>query len=224
MSDSNAAVEAAVRRFGDPAELTRELERSVPPIERLLFRRVRVPGLAKRCPWIIGPAKFIKRRPHESPVRHAFRVAAINVTALVLFILASSVWVHAILPQMGSEPPVRMVEFSMVAAAVTVVVGLLTFFFPLLAAGLAALLWDEDRSRRSRRRAALLGALSSVLVLTGGLLLQLMTRGNLNFGDSDLVLLVGFALAAPLGMAWVSRLALLEARREETWGRLRIDT
>ncbi len=224
VNDSDAAVEAAVRRFGDPAELTRELERSVPPIERLLFRRVRVPGLAKRCSWIVGPEKLIKRRPHESPVRHAVRVAAINVTAFGLLILALGVWIHAVRPHMPNGPAARTAEFLVVAAAATVVLGLLTFFFPLLAEGLAVALWDEDRSRRSRRRAALRAVLSSIVVLTAGLLLQVMTRGYLSFGDTDLALLVGFAVAAPLGMAWVSRLALLEARREATWGRLRIDT
>ncbi len=224
VSDSDAAVEAAVRRFGDPAELTRELQHSVPPLERLLFRRIRVAAIAKRCPWIVGPEKLIERRSHESPVRHAGRVAAINVTAFGLLTLGLGVWIHVVRPHVPAEPPPRITEFMVVAAATAVVLALLTFFFPLLAEGLAMALWDEDRSRRSRPRAALRTALSSLVVLTAGLLLQLMTRGYLDFGASDLALLAGFALAAPPAMAWVARLAFLEARREETWGHLRIDT
>src|SRR5262249_11480334 len=55
LGDDRAAVEAAVRRFGDPKEITRDLQASVPFLERTLW--VPVPGSG----WLRAGGRALKK-------------------------------------------------------------------------------------------------------------------------------------------------------------------
>jgi hypothetical protein len=61
--DEQLALAQAVRRFGDPADLTRDLQASVPRLER----------------WLLG---LLHRRPGERGLWHALRLAALFAAAV----------------------------------------------------------------------------------------------------------------------------------------------
>src|SRR5262249_6495820 len=64
LDDEQAAVEQAIRRFGEPAEITQALQSSVPRIERFLF---------VRCAQAFED--HFRRKEGESVVRPAARLA-----------------------------------------------------------------------------------------------------------------------------------------------------
>jgi hypothetical protein len=66
--DEQEALARALRRFGDPAGLSRDLQASVPRLER----------------WEAGLANGFLRRPGESGLRHGARLAALG--AAIMFV------------------------------------------------------------------------------------------------------------------------------------------
>jgi hypothetical protein len=69
LGDREAAQAEAVRRFGDPAAVTAELQASVPLLERVLYTPVPVSALSR----VLAP--LVARRPAESAARFAIRVS-----------------------------------------------------------------------------------------------------------------------------------------------------
>ncbi|OWK34528.1 hypothetical protein [Fimbriiglobus ruber] len=69
--DDTLALRLAVQRFGDPAELTKELQATVPRVERFLMTPL--PG----TDWERRATRWSQPRPDESSLRHAARVAAV---------------------------------------------------------------------------------------------------------------------------------------------------
>src|SRR5688500_11453532 len=67
--DEQAALRAALERFGAPAELTRELQAAVPWLERVLFASV---SGTMRFEHFVGE---VLPRQGEAPLRHALRMA-----------------------------------------------------------------------------------------------------------------------------------------------------
>ncbi len=85
LGDDRLALNRALARFGDPAELTRELQASVPRAERVLFARLgseRFDRRLKAALFGTGPA------PRRDAVLLAGLFAAVTFAALVLLPLA----------------------------------------------------------------------------------------------------------------------------------------
>jgi hypothetical protein len=74
LHNEDQAAAAAVTRFGQPAELTRELQKSVPLVERIFWTRL---------PF----GDWTRRRPGESIERHLWRVARWQIAFVSIFIL-----------------------------------------------------------------------------------------------------------------------------------------
>ncbi len=85
------ALAAALDRFGDPAELTRNLQASVPHLERLLWYQF--PGHT-----------WTERRPTETAVAHIFRIARYAAAWLVIFNVVTIVGVAAIVQFVNRRP------------------------------------------------------------------------------------------------------------------------
>ena len=92
-SDPAAARAEALRRFGDPAALTRELQDSVPALERILHSPL--PALG----WMTAIQRLNARRPGESDSHYAVRSAVwqgvlltIAAVPLVLIRMAGLGW------------------------------------------------------------------------------------------------------------------------------------
>lgn len=81
LGDDALALHQAVRRFGNPAELTRELQATVPAVERVLNAPVIGAGWERRL------GHWFLQRPNESVVRHAARLAA-TVAGFVLIMVS----------------------------------------------------------------------------------------------------------------------------------------
>jgi hypothetical protein len=79
LGDDRLALNQALGRFGDPAELTRELQAAVPRLERVAYARV--PGSA----WADRQRAVFLGATGESALRHAVRLAAMG--AAVVFAL-----------------------------------------------------------------------------------------------------------------------------------------
>ena len=66
--DEDAAIEGACRRFGEPADLTAGLQAGIPWTERVFART----------------DALVRRREHETALRHGFRMAG---TCLLFYVL-----------------------------------------------------------------------------------------------------------------------------------------
>jgi hypothetical protein len=69
LGNEGAAVEEAVRRFGNPKDLTRDLQASVPFYERVLFTPV------AGTKWTAAIDRYMEGKPCESPFRRMARWA-----------------------------------------------------------------------------------------------------------------------------------------------------
>ena len=68
--DERQALARALQRFGDPAGLSRDLQASVPRLER----------------WLGGLANGFLRRPGETELRHGVRLAAFSAAAMFIWL------------------------------------------------------------------------------------------------------------------------------------------
>ena len=86
LGNDAAALTEATRRFGEPAELTQELQATVPAPERFLAKPLTGSG------WELRTARWFLPRPDESAVWHAARLAAVFAGyALALLLLTPAV-------------------------------------------------------------------------------------------------------------------------------------
>jgi hypothetical protein len=218
--DENAALAAAIARFGDPSTLRAELQATVPMIERVLFARLAA-----------GPvvARSATRRPGESVWAHMRRTApwamgfsAIFWIGLVAFIAMVK---HGRLQRANEASLVGLIEFG------AGFVFLLPIFVygPMLVCDRIRLELDNASSlSRSARRAMWLRiagytALNQAIYGGGfGLLLVLINR------------LVSIEVLAPVWIcgimaAWaaaalpMTAIQVVELRRFEEWGSLNVD-
>lgn len=79
LGDAKAAMEAASRRFGDPGELSREFQHSLPMRERWFYLLQRI---------------LPRRGPKESEVRYSARVAAYESAVILVFVGAFITWLY----------------------------------------------------------------------------------------------------------------------------------
>lgn len=82
--DDSVALQSIKKRFGDPAELRKELQDSVPFMERLLF--VRIPFISHLEPFCQG---WLTPRPGETPLDHSFRITGGMVALYSVVICAA---------------------------------------------------------------------------------------------------------------------------------------
>jgi hypothetical protein len=113
--DDAAALPEALRRFGDPAELTKELQDTVPRYERLLCRPL--PG----SDWEWRAVRWFCPRPGEGAVRHAARVAA----AFAGYFLALLLLTAAVMYATGASRPFLEIDVAAVITAHAFVSGML---------------------------------------------------------------------------------------------------
>lgn len=208
LGDDEAAVERAIARLGDPAELTRGLQAVVPLLERWACAPVPWLGLLDALD------RVLRRRPDETPLRHAVRVTTgfVVVIAAAELVLLSAVAKLGVRPRSDSTISLVWAVGSLAVVAVGGVV-LPLFVGPMMRA--------MDGPRRSRRRLALLSASSSLVVIALGFgFAAIVWLGGPGAGSFDrtaaLRLAVG-SLVAPAALIAGAREAILRRRRRDGW-------
>ncbi len=151
LGDDHAAAERAIQRLGDPKELTRSLEASVPWLERLLYSRIPAPQTLEV--W----DRAWTRRNDESAARYATR------TTLWMLMLIAVGEVLGILASTAVQT--RALEWPVILAwstAALVTYGAGAFIFPLLCEGMVrAIMTGPSRWGRPMLY-ALVGALTVI--------------------------------------------------------------
>jgi hypothetical protein len=177
LGDERAAREQAFLRFGNPADLTRELQDSVSFAERVAFVLERWVG------W----------RAPETAARWMFRLA------IQMFLLSAvlSALVSANLKGLDGPGP-NLAARLRLWAAFLVVAHADVFFLGVLYFKMRDALCGGLGMRRSWPRAAGFGGLSALVVLASGLGFTLLGLGGVPVSLELLPLWFPFALLAPL--------------------------
>jgi len=202
LHDPNAAIEEAAQRFGDPSELSRELETALPYHERISY-------------WM---ERWFAWRAPESIVRYSLRLAILSFS-LLLFILG--VVGMGITLRYGWVPEVK--NLCRVFASVLIVVPAAQFLVGVLYYHMRDSMWGVFGSRKSIVRALAFDGLIALIVTCGFAgLIGLATWDGTKAIES--LSICGFAgLAA--AMIWLAT-ALFTGRseiRDTVWAYLNID-
>ncbi len=209
--DEQAAIAQACRRFGQPADLTRELQRSVSRLERA----------------VASIDRWVGQRKHETKLRHASRIVG---TSLLFFTLLSVVTLGGVhvLSVAGIGPSANRVSLEF-ALQVRFIVALGCWFianvavFTLISHAMCRQLEAGLLQPRSWRVASGLCVLAALTVFGTGWGFLLIAP--IDFGIS-LTLLPGWLAVTcltPLGFAVLARLAAIEAVRSRPWSSLILD-
>lgn len=205
--DCERATTSAMKRLGEPRELTPELQATVPWFERWEGR--------------VGVA--LQRRPEESTVRYALR-QSIGMASLVLLMMALLCVVVGMEGAMFVATESRGL-FLLLRLSVTLVVGYFigTFVFVLLGHGIGGII----RSGLNRWRAC---AAAIGLALPGGLVAFLIVGAMFVAITGRPAVLVeefhsiwALLLAAPAVLLWVAIAVNREQRHAAKWTELVID-
>jgi hypothetical protein len=188
LNDSNAALAAAAKRFGDEAELTRELEHALPWHERLSY-------LTER---------FVAYRAPESAARFSFRMAV--HTFLVLFTILSVV-AFSVFLSFGWIENVK--TLARVMAALVVLTPPAQFIVWLTYIKMRDAMWGVFGSRKSMTRALLLDLVIAATMITyilavaaaAGVGLTSLTAGNPWIWFAAVFAIMALALARLSGPA-----------------------
>jgi hypothetical protein len=180
--DEHAALDQVRRRFGDPRELTGELQQAVTQWDRFLF----------------FTENFICFRAGESVLRHAARVAVLPYMWFAIMCLL----VPPVLLIRGRQYESGRVMFGMLAASVVVsgIVFILTFF----AHGLRDALYC-DTSRRSIPLAMVHGLLSAFLLPIGGFVLSWTASSDVALGYAHFCFLCWFSPVVPVLLLLIAK-------------------
>jgi hypothetical protein len=214
LGDERSAAEQAIQRLGEVDELTRSLQDSVPRLERILYTPL--PSLrffdAVDRAWL--------RRDNETHLHHAARITvwmAAAITCAELLLLPVVVATR----RTPADWPLILVW----AVASIVVIAAGTFVSPLLCEGMIRAL--QERPGR-HFQAVVLGALSSLLVIAGGLgfvgIVALGSRYGILFHQADWPRLLAVALLAPLVVIWAARSIIARRHRQGRWRATGIST
>jgi hypothetical protein len=121
------ALAQALARFGDVRQVRYELQATVPPAERFLFRRIDLPGSRRVCPG---------RQPHESALRYVLRRGVVGGIAYFLLMSTAAIAMST-LPGHGAQPFDRSRLLMLVSAGAVgglmIVAGLLLNHFKVTA-------------------------------------------------------------------------------------------
>lgn len=221
--DEAEALAAAIRRFGDPAAIRRELQDSVPLPERIAFFQIPLPASATRIQTIRQALSLLKtfqsRHEGETDTRHALRcAAALGQTYLVVFgALAIFTVAFRVARGYGYEL-LPFIFTSGAAACAALVVG--CFLFVLLGHGLERVIHGETSWPRLYLKVGGYGALMSAAVLASGLVFWLLASHNLQLDRTNFLWLVGSATALPIAFFSLARFGLAEFRHFGHWGKI----
>jgi hypothetical protein len=191
LGNDEAARAEALRRFGNPADLTRELQGSVPLVERTL--QTPVPGV-NRLRFL---APLFRRRPAEPVFCHALRLATLWA--------AFSMLLHCLLYLLRTGFALPAGREALLVAGCLALVAVAAFAFMLLAALMGHVLGGRTSpgALAGGVGLAVLACLVQVAAVPPGLVLLLgevkFRPGPVLFGFTCclvILLLVGFAIRA----------------------------
>jgi hypothetical protein len=205
-SDDREALAEALRRFGEPAELTRELQASVPALERALCMPLR--GFDRLLP--VG--RLIWEPPGLSGRRRALRQAA----ATAGFAVAPALALASLrLAWEGVPGGAELLAWAGCLAAI----GAAAFAFMLLCSAMSRAL-DAGRGVGSAFQVAGYAVPAAALLLAAMLLFQRVLLGEAHFETRRLVLSGGVLLATAFSLAAALRGAAVGRRRLDAWANL----
>ena len=215
--DEAAAVEAAMRRFGQPAELTGELEASVPRMERVLSRPIRWLGFLDLTNRLVYGLRKEDKSPGVRGVRLSAMFLLVLAVPLTIVLGASSIILDR------TQQHLMPADLRILCGAVMMtVLAAVSLVFPSSATGLFGVLLDKSRSGGSWLRPVLPGAAVSLVLLAAGLLLLLIIQPYRAFEPVQTCAVVLAALSGPPAMGLMSRAFTRDLRRFKEWGQLQI--
>ncbi len=200
LGDEQTALEQAKQRFGDPRELTRQLQETVPRTDR--FCHALDDGL--------------RSQSGESMLQHAARVASLQFISMGLMMML----VLLVLLLRGRLYELRFVEFALLVAAVILCGG--TFAIILLAQGMQKSLFHGS-STRSLPLAVVYGIFSVFVAPIGGLLLSWAATGDIAMGYAHFRFLCWFGILVPFLLIAGIRQMTNEARYKDEWANLKLE-
>ena len=173
VNDPAAAITEAVKRFGDPADLSRRLESSLPRRERFNYFEERIFG------W----------RPPEHATSWMFRLAT-GMFAILAGLLLISLPMAVV--RFGWNGPLLWIALRPVVA-MTLIVPVEQFLLGSFYYQMRDSIWGVFGSRKSQINAILLAALSAAVIVASG-------TGFFEIVDRDRVgsILTGLAFIGPL--------------------------
>jgi len=211
LGEQQAAVEAAIRRFGEPAELTRELQQTVPWPETFIC-----------CP--IGPLKFLDRlsvvpevlrKKDESADRYSVRMMSRFFGVFFVAVGLPLAWLMYIAdPRIGLT--IGLIH------ALPAILAWITFLFPGLGVAVHDVFYQCRSGSRPSLRRIIRSARSSLVLLGIGLVLLLILERYHLYQQVHLYILMGLPLLCPWVLGIGSWLAARDIRRYDQWGRLDI--
>ena len=220
-NDEQAAVSAALLRFGTPADLSRELQATVPPLEALMFRSV--PGFGV-LDWLdsIVCLLLYRRNPKGELTRDQVRVTSL----IMLFgtvVVALLLLVICFLRVSRSDVNPLFGELRILLGCTFFgVLSLASILFPAQATALGDLLFCPPTRRGVRLGSVVYSVLLGVALFAAGLPFLSSLEADMLRRDQHGLILAICALTAPWVQGAFLRLVAAEARRHEEWGQLDI--
>ncbi len=211
--DENSALERALRRFGDPDALRRELQASVPAIERILF----VP-----LPFGRSLEARLFKRQDESVIHHAARITAY----ITLFVVTLEVLVIGLTVLTRAFDGLALPEIARRARLAA------AFHVPLAFCWFPYVILLHAFRRAVRLRPLRLGQLIlagaycalSALVTAAACVAIYFLKGNLVYSPEGLGFVFKvFVTLTPIIFITVGLEGAVEARRYEEWESLVIE-
>jgi len=216
------ALRRALDGFGDPDEIRREMQATVPLRERILFCGLSCPNWVAGEGWLRRVGRSVAqahvRGPRESVVRHALRLTG-GVGALLVVCLVPLLGITLAMRFVKHDSMQRFVFAGVVAGGALVASMLACFLFVLIGYGIQNELEDRFWGRRKGCcRLALYGFLSSLAILVSGLVFLGIAWSVLSFSREYLVALACATVAVPFIIWAAIWLGLAEFRRFGEWG------
>jgi hypothetical protein len=180
LGDRDAALQEAFRRLGDPAALTRELQATAPRQEAMgvMFER------------------WFRPRRGEPVLRYAFRLSGLLAAYCAIVYLGASI-ITVQLPEPARDWPQRM----WIGAVFLLFVTALVFPLTLLYLKMRGALCRGRGVARSWLRAIAWALLTGLVTLAFGLLMVLVSLGNLQVSLELMFVWYPFAVALPISLA-----------------------
>jgi hypothetical protein len=202
VGDEGVAFHEAKRRFGDPSELSGQLQETVP----------RTDGFSR-----VLEDNILRWQASESVLRHAARVALFPFVWFGLIL----VLVPPVLLVRGRPHEIGRMELFMAAAGIVVYGG--TFALTLLTHGLRESLF-RGISARSLPLAAVYSLLSALVVPLSGFVLSWVATGEVTEGYAHFLGLFWWsAILLPFVLIVLARQMADEAHYNTEWANLRIE-
>jgi len=218
------ALRRALDGFGDPDEIRREMQATVPLRERVLYCGLSCPKWVAGGGWLrrLGRAvaKAHLRGPGESIVCHALRLTA-GVGIFLLACLVPLLGITLAMRFIKHDSIHRFIVASTVAGGALVASLLACFLFALIGHGIQNALEDRFWGRRKGCcRLTLYGLLSSLAILVSGLVFLGIAWNVLSFSREYLVALACATVAVPFIIWAAIAMGLAEFRRFGEWGEI----